>query len=333
MSVPVKRVLVTGGAGNIAYSLLFRIANGDLLGPNQAIALNILDIPEAIDGMEGVRMELEDCAFPLLKDIRVGTDPAILFRDVDYALLVGAKPRGPGMERKDLLAENAKIFIEHGKALNEVASDDVKVLVVGNPCNTNALIAMHAAPRINRSNFMAMTRLDQNRAMSLLAQKANAEVCDVSRVAIWGNHSATQVPDFVNAQIRGHSTFELIPDRQWLENEFIQTVQQRGAAIIKARGKSSAASAANAVLDSIRSLHEKTPNGDWFSLAVCSDGNPYGIADDLIFSFPCVSRGKGDFEIVPNVPWDAFLQEKITQTEQELLEEKRLIEELLAKKV
>ncbi|NGX58431.1 MAG: malate dehydrogenase [Chlamydiae bacterium] len=333
MSVPVKRVIVSGGAGNIAYSLLFRIASGDLLGPNQAIALYILDIPQAIDGLEGVRMELEDCAFPLLKDIRVGTDPEILFQDVDYALLVGAKPRGPGMERKDLLMENAKIFIEHGKAMNNVATEDVKVLVVGNPCNTNCLIAMHHAPRIDRKNFMSMTRLDQNRAMSLLAQKANADVCDVSQVAIWGNHSATQVPDFVNAKIRGHSTLELIPDRHWLETDFIKTVQQRGAAIIKARGKSSAASAANAVIDSVRCLHEETPEDDWFSLGVCSDGNPYGIAEDLIFSFPCRSRGEGDYEIVPDIPWDSFLKEKIQLTEKELLEEKALIEEMLAKKV
>lgn len=333
MSVPVKKVLVTGGAGNISYSLLFRIASGDLLGPNQAIALHLLDIPQAINGLEGVRMELEDCAFPLLKDIRVGTDPEILFSDIDYALLVGAKPRGPGMERKDLLLENAKIFMEHGKALNDVASRDVKVLVVGNPCNTNCLIAMHCAPEIPRRNFMAMTRLDQNRAMSLLAQKANADVCDVSRVGIWGNHSSTQVPDFVNAKIRGHSTFELIPDRRWLETEFITTIQQRGAAIIKARGQSSAASAANAVIDSVRALYERTAEDDWFSLAVCSDGNPYGISDDLIFSFPCRSRGHGDYEIVSDVPWDDFLREKIRLSEAELLEEKGLIEDLLAKKV
>jgi len=333
MSVPLKRILVTGGAGNIAYSLLFRIAHGELLGSDQAIALHILDIPEAINGLEGVRMELEDCAFPLLKDIRIGTDPNILFRDVDYALLVGARPRGPGMERKDLLQENAKIFIEHGRAINEGASDNVKVFVVGNPCNTNAWITMHSAPRIKRENFMAMTRLDQNRAMSLLAQKANADVCDVSRVAIWGNHSATQVPDFVNAKIRGHGTCELIPDRHWLENDYIQTIQQRGAAIIKARGKSSAASAANAVIDSINSLHTKTPNEDYFSLAVCSDGNPYGIAEDLIFSFPCRSSGKGDYEIVSEVPWDGFLKERIKLTEQELLEERAMVEDLMAKKV
>ncbi len=333
MSLPVKRVVVTGGAGQIAYSLLFRIASGEMLGLNQAVALNILDIPDALEGLEGVRMELEDCAFPLLKEIRIGTDPSIMFRDVDFALLVGAKPRGPGMERKDLLAENGKIFIEHGRALNECASLDVKVLVVGNPCNTNALIAMNAAPRIKRTNFMAMTRLDQNRAMSLLAHKANADVCDVSNVAIWGNHSATQVPDFVNAKIRGHGTCELIPDRHWLETDYIQTIQQRGASIIKARGKSSAASAANAVIDSIQSLTSKTPEGDWFSLAVCSDGNPYGIAEDLIFSFPCRSSGDGRYEIVPDVPWDSFLKEKIKASEKELVEEKEAIQDLLAKKV
>jgi malate dehydrogenase len=333
MSVPVKRVAVTGGAGNICYSLLFRIANGDLLGKNTPIALHILDIPEAIDALEGVRMELEDCAFPLLKEIRIGTDPQIIFQKVDYAILVGAKPRGPGMERKDLLRENGKIFIEQGQALNEVASEDVKVFVVGNPCNTNCLIAMHNAPRIPKKNFMAMTRLDQNRAVSLLAQKANAEASEVSNVAIWGNHSATQVPDFVNAKIRGHATMELIPDRNWLENDFFLIVQQRGAAVIKQRGKSSAASAANAAIDSIQSLHEETSEGDWFSLAVCSDGNPYGIVEDLIFSFPCRSDGDGGYEIVPDVYWDDFLKEKIKETEKELLKEKSEVEELLTKKV
>ncbi len=333
MSAAVKRIAVTGGAGNICYSLLFRIANGDLLGKNQAIALHILDIPQAIDKLEGVRMELEDCAFPLLKEILIGTDPHIIFQKVDYAVLVGAKPRGPGMERKELLKENGKIFIQQGQALNSAASENVKVLVVGNPCNTNCLIAMHNAPRIPRENFMAMTRLDQNRAMSLLAYKANADVSEVSRVAVWGNHSSTQVPDFVNAKIRGHGTMELIPDRRWLENEFIETIQQRGAEIIKQRGQSSAASAANAIIDSFQSLHEATPAGDWFSLAVCSDGNPYGIAEDLIFSFPCRSDGAGGYEIVPNVPWDDFLKGKIKATEKELLEEKSLVEELLTKKV
>lgn len=325
----IKNVVVTGGAGNIAYSLLFRIANGDLLGKNQPIALHILDIPPAMQALEGVRMELEDCAFPLLHDIRIGSDPNVIFKDADYALLVGAKPRGPGMERKDLLHENAKIFVQQGKALNDHASRSVQVLVVGNPCNTNALIAMHNAPDIPRTQFFAMTRLDQNRALSLLARKANAEVSAVTRMTIWGNHSATQVPDFLNARIRGHKVQEVIPDRHWLEGEFIQTVQQRGAAIIKARGLSSAASAANAAIDTFVSLLNPTKEGDLFSVALCSDKNPYGIAEDLIFSFPCRKGKNGGVEIVQGLEWDEFLKGKIKATEAELLEEKSLVTAML----
>jgi len=324
-----KRIAVTGGAGNIAYSLLFRIANGDLLGKDEPIALHILDIPPMIDHLEGVRMELEDCAFPLLKEIIIGSDPNFVFQGIDYAILVGAKPRGPGMERKDLLQENAKIFVQQGQALSDVANPDCKVFVVGNPCNTNALICMSNAPKIPKQNFMAMTRLDQNRAQSLLSRKGNADLQEVTRVAIWGNHSATQVPDFLNARIRDHQVFESIADREWLEAEFFKTIQQRGAAIIKARGKSSAASAANAVIDSFRSLLKPTPEGDWFSLAIPSDGNPYGIASGLIFSFPCRSKGNGTYEIVPGLEWDSFLEKKIRATEQELLEEKAMVENLL----
>jgi len=333
MTNAIKNVVVTGGAGQIAYALLFRIANGDLLGKEQSINLHILDIPEALPALEGVRMELEDCAFPLLHEVVIGTDPKVIFKDADYALLVGAKPRGPGMERSDLLQENGKIFVEHGKAINESSSDDVKVLVVGNPCNTNCLIAMSYAPRIPRKNFFALTRLDQNRAQSLLAQKSNAHISEVKNVAIWGNHSSTQVPDFVNVKIRGHRAEEFIPDRDWLENTFISTVQKRGAAIIAARGKSSAASAANAVIDSICAINEPTQKDDWFSSGVCSDGNPYGIDENLIFSFPLTSQGKGKWKIVESAEWDDFLKEKIKTSEKELIEEREMVKHLLGENV
>ncbi len=329
MSKSVKRVAVTGGAGQIAYSLLFRIANGEMLGSDQPVALHILEIPEAIGALEGVVMELKDCAFPLLKEVRVGSDPMDVFEGVDFALLVGAKPRGPGMERKDLLTENGKIFTKQGEALDKVASKDVKVLVVGNPCNTNCLITMHNAPSIPRKNFHAMTRLDENRAASSLAEKAGVEVVDVTNVTIWGNHSATQVPDFVNAKVKGVPLPETITDGQWLEGEFLTGVQQRGAAIIKARGKSSAASAANAAIDHIKSLVTPTEEGHLFSAGVCTDGNPYGIQEDLIFSFPCRSKGDGDYEIVADVPWNDFLKERIVATEKELLEERDAVTDLI----
>ena len=325
MAQGLKRVAVTGGAGQIAYNLLFRIASGEMLGLDQPIALHILEIPQALEALQGVVMELEDCAFPLLQEIKIGSDPKEVFEGIDYALLVGAKPRGPGMERADLLKENAKIFIEQGQALNDVASADAKILVVGNPCNTNAWITMHHAPRIPRQNFMAMTRLDHNRAMAQLAQRASVGVADVSNMTIWGNHSATQVPDFVNAKINGKAVTDVISDSSWLEGEFITTVQKRGAAIIAARGKSSAASAANAAIDSIRSLVNPTPAGEWFSLAVCSDGNSYGVQEDLIFSFPCRSSGNGSYEVVSGVPWNDFLKGKIAASEKELAEEKSAV--------
>ena len=256
------------------------------MGRDQPIALHILELPLAIDALKGVVMELEDCAFPLLKEIKIGTDAKEVFKGVNYALLIGAKPRGPGMERKDLLGENGKIFIEQGKALNDSAADDVIVLVVGNPANTNCLIAMSHAPDIPKNRFFSMMRLDQNRALSLLAQRAKAAVTDVSHLCVWGNHSATQVPDFVNAKIRGKSALEQIKDRKWCEEEFIPQVQKRGATVIAARGKSSAASAANAAIDSIRSLLVPTPEGDWFSVGLFSprqflwdQGEP-----DLLFS-------------------------------------------------
>jgi len=326
MPKPVKRIAVTGGAGQIAYSLLFRIANGDLFGNEQPIALHILDLPIAFSSLEGVKMELDDCAFPLLSEIRIGTNPYEIFENVDWALLVGAKPRGPGMERADLLSENGKIFIEQGKALNESANKDVKVLVVGNPCNTNCLIAMTHAPRIPRKNFHAMTRLDQNRAEYQLAAKGDVEVRHVTNMTIWGNHSMTQVPDFYNARIDGRLVPEVIKDREWLEKDFTETVQKRGAAIINARGKSSAASAANAAIDAVRALCQPTPEGQWFSSAVCSDGNSYGIEENLIFSFPCKSKGNGDYEIVENVSWNDYLRNKIKASENELAEERDLVQ-------
>src|ERR1700733_1717683 len=248
----IKRVLVTGGAGQIAYSLLFRIANGDLLGPQKSIALHILEIPDALKMLEGVKMELEDCAFPLLKEIRIGSDAKKMFEGVHYAFLVGSKPRGPGMERSDLLVDNGKIFIAQGQALNDTADPNVKVLVVGNPCNTNCLIARHHAPKISRKNFHAMTRLDQNRAVFQLADKADVDISDVSNMVIWGNHSSTQVPDFLNAKIKGIPAKEVIKNQAWFGNEFIPNVQRRGAAIIAARGKSSAASAASAAIDAFK---------------------------------------------------------------------------------
>jgi len=270
-------------------------------------------------------MELDDCAFPLLKEIKIGSDPKGIFEGVNFALLVGAKPRGPGMERGDLLMENGKIFIEQGKALNDVADRNVKVLVVGNPCNTNSLIAMTNAPNIPRSNFFAMTRLDQNRGAAQLAQKANTEVSAISNMTIWGNHSSTQVPDFVNAKISGKSAPSVINDSEWLTNTFIPTVQKRGGAIIEARGKSSAASAASAAIDTIKSIVNPTPSGEWFSVGLCSDGNPYGIQNNLIYSFPCTADGKGNVEIVKNIPWDDFLESKIKLSEVELAEERDMV--------
>lgn len=327
MGKPMKRVAVTGGAGQIAYSLLFRIANGDMLGKDQPIALHILEIPEALEALEGVRMELNDCAFPLLKEVHIGSDPMEIFKGADYALLVGAKPRGPGMERGDLLNENGKIFIGQGKALNAVASRDVKVLVVGNPCNTNCLIAMENAPDLPRENFHAMTRLDQNRGSSMLAAKAGVDVTDVARFTIWGNHSSTQVPDFFNATIHGKPVPKAISEEAWLRDTFTEMVRKRGGAIIAARGKSSAASAANAALDAMRALVAPTPEGTWFSSGVCSDGNPYGIEEGLIFSFPCRSKGDGSYEIVKNVPWNAYLEGKIRESEEELIEERAVVME------
>lgn len=328
MHKPLIRIAVTGGAGQIAYSLLFRLASGETFGLHQPIALHILELPEALKALEGVVMELEDCSFPLLREVIIGSNPIEVFKDVNLALLVGSKPRGPGMERKDLLQDNGKIFVTQGKALNH-ANPEAKVLVVGNPCNTNCLIAMHYATKLKKKHFYAMTRLDENRAKATLAIKAKSSVASVSRMCIWGNHSATQVPDFMHAKIEGKDVSDFIKDIHWLEHDFISKVQKRGAEVIAARGKSSAASAANAVIDSIKSLYNPTQQGDFYSLAALSDGNPYGVQEGLIFSFPTITTERGETEIVKDLKMDPFLKEKIALTEKELLEEKKLIKDLL----
>lgn len=324
-----KKIAVTGAAGAIAYSLLFRLAHGDLFGDKEKISLNLLDIKEMHAALEGVAMELEDCAFPLLSEIKITTDPSVAFNGADVAFLVGAKPRGPGMERSDLLNDNAKIFVEQGRALNEAASRKVKVLVVGNPCNTNCLIAMHHAPNLPRKNFHAMMRLDENRSLALLAKKAGVPVDDIKRLCVWGNHSATQVPDFTNAYIGKLPVLDVIKDRKWLSDEFITTVQKRGAAIIASRGKSSAASAASAAVDAMRSLFIPTPVDNFFTSAVYSDNNPYGIENGLIFGFPCRSNGDGNYEIVSDLELDFFIKERITLTQKELIEERKCVQHLL----
>lgn len=324
MNKPLLRVAVTGGAGQIAYSLLFRIATGEMLGFDQPIALHILELPQMIHSLEGVKMELEDCAFPLLKEIVIGSDPHQVFEGVHVALLVGSQPRGPGMERSELLTINGKIFIGQGQALNAVADRNVKVLVVGNPCNTNALIAMTNAPEIPRENFFAMTRLDQNRAMAQLAHRAHVPVDQVTHMTIWGNHSSTQVPDPYHAKINGQLVPSVIKDEAWFRDTLFPTVRKRGAAIIDARGKSSAASAASAAIDSIKSLLRPTPEGQWYSVGLCSDGNPYGIAENLIFSFPCRTRADGKVEIVKGLTLNEFIAGEVRKSEAELLEERDL---------
>ena len=325
----VKRIAVTGGGGQIAYSLLFRLATGEIWGKEQPVSLHILELPSGLEGLKGVVMELEDCGFPLLTEIKFGSDPEEIFREVNLAILVGAKPRGPGMERQDLIQDNAKIFVEQGKALNRVAAKDIQVFVVGNPCNTNCWITMKCAKDIPTDRFHAMTRLDQNRAKAQLAKRANAPISEVDTVIIWGNHSATQVPDFIHATIRGKSALAVIQDRKWLEEEFITTVQKRGAAIISARGKSSAASAANAIIDSLRSLYGLKMQDEWFSSCLLSNGNPYGIEEDLIFSFPCRRTPSQEIEIVPGLEWDDFLREKIALTEKELIAERDMVASLV----
>jgi malate dehydrogenase len=320
------RVTVTGAAGQISYSLLFRIAAGEMLGPNQPVILQMLEITPALEALNGVAMELDDCAFPLLAGMICTDDAAVAFKDSDYALLVGARPRGPGMERKDLLEANAAIFSAQGKALNDNASKEIKVLVVGNPANTNSLIAQRNAPDINPRQFTAMTRLDHNRAMSQIADKTGSTINDVTQMTIWGNHSATQYPDLHEAKVKGQPAIDMV-DQAWYESDFIPTVQQRGAAIISARGASSAASAANAAIAHMRSWALGTTEGDWVSMGVYSDGS-YGIAEGLIYSFPCTCAG-GDWTIVQGLEINDFSRAKMIATEQELAEERDAVQHLL----
>lgn len=325
MTSPV-RVTVTGAAGQISYSLLFRIAAGEMLGPNQPVILQMLEITPALEALKGVAMELEDCAFPLLAGMVCTDDAAVAFKDSDYALLVGARPRGPGMERKDLLEANAAIFSAQGKALNDNASKNIKVLVVGNPANTNSLIAQRNAPDINPRQFTAMTRLDHNRALSQIANKTGTTINDVTHMTIWGNHSATQYPDLHETKVNGQAAIDMV-DQSWYEDDFIPTVQQRGAAIINARGASSAASAANAAIAHMRSWALGTAEGDWVSMGVYSDGS-YGIAEGLIYSFPCVCKD-GDWQIVQGLDINDFSRAKMQATETELTEERDAVQHLL----
>ncbi len=323
------RVAVTGAAGQIGYALLPRLASGEIFGADTKVALNLLEITPALPALDGVVMELDDCAFPLLTDV-VATDRAeVAFDGVNWALLVGAKPRGKGMERGDLLRENGPIFVGQGQALAKAAGD-VRVLVVGNPANTNCLIAMSQGVKagIPAGRFHAMTRLDQNRAMTQLSRKAGVPVTSVTNVAIWGNHSATQYPDAENARIGGKSAAEVIDDQDWIQGEFIEIIQQRGAAVIGARGLSSAASAANAALDHVTSMQSPTPEGDWFSAAVPSEGS-YGIAPGVIFSYPVRSDGSGNCKVVRDLPLSDFARRKIDATNTELREEKSVVEDLL----
>ncbi len=323
------RVAVTGAAGQIGYALLFRIASGAMFGPNQPVILHLIEIEAVLPALGGVVMELDDCAFPLLKGVVPTSNLDEGFRGVNWALLVGSVPRKQGMERKDLLGINGKIFIGQGQAIQKNAASDVRVHVVGNPCNTNCLIAMNNAPDIARDRWFAMTRLDENRAKSQLAKKSGVDTTAVSNVAIWGNHSATQYPDFTHAKINGQPAPSVIKDEAWLKGEFISSVQQRGAAIIKARGASSAASAANAIVDSVASIASPTAAGDWRSVCLHSDGS-YGIEKGLICSFPVRSNGQ-KLEIVPGLEIDAFSRGKIDATVAELKEEKALVADLLPK--
>src|SRR5947208_4195177 len=326
MKTPIK-VAVTGAAGHIGYALLFRIASGQMFGPDQPLRLHLIEIPAVLGALEGVVMELDDCAFPLLDSVIRTADLDEGFRDINWALLVGSVPRKTGMERKDLLGINGKIFIGQGQAIEKSAASDVRVFVVGNPCNTNCLIAMNNAKGIPRDRFHAMTRLDENRAKAQLSRKAGVDVTAVSNLTIWGNHSATQYPDFYNAKINGRAANEAIGDESWLKETFIKKVQQRGAEIIKARGLSSAGSAANAAIDTVRSIVEDTTRDDWHSVGVCSDGS-YGVEEGLICSFPVRARG-GKWEIAQGVPINDFSRQKIDASVNELKEERTLVKELL----
>jgi len=328
MSTQSVRVAVTGAAGQIGYALLFRLASGEVFGPDTAVHLQLLELPQALGALAGVKMELEDCAFKNLASITCTDQLDVAFKDANWCLLVGSVPRKDGMERKDLLNINGGIFTKQGEAIDQHAAENCKVLVVGNPCNTNALIAKSKAKRIPAKNFFAMTMLDQNRAVSQLAEKAGVHTTDVKNLAIWGNHSATQYPNFFDATIQGQPVPDVITDHEWLKGEFIKTVQQRGAAIIKARGASSAASAANAALDTVKNLVNPTPAGEFFSVAVSSDGS-YGIPEGLMFSFPIRSDGS-NWEIVQGLEINDFSKEKVAATEQELSEEKAAVQDLIS---
>jgi malate dehydrogenase len=326
----VIRVAVTGAAGQVAYAMLGRLASGEIFGANTKIILQLLEIAPAMPNLEGVAMELDDCSFPTLQDIVVTDDPDKAFKNCNWALLVGSFPRKQGMERKDLLGINGKIFVGQGKSLAAHAASDVRILVVGNPCNTNCLVAYHNGRHIPTERWTAMTRLDHNRARNALAKKAGVANEDVTQVTIWGNHSNTQYPDFSNARIKGRPATEVITDRKWLENTFVPQCQNRGAAVIKARGSSSALSAANGALDHVKSLLHPTPANDWLSAAVISQGE-YGVPPGLVFSYPCRSDGKGNLTVVQGVKLDTFGQEKFKKTLQELREERDAVKELLVK--
>ena len=326
MKSPV-RVAITGAAGNIGYALAFRIAAGNMLGPDQPVILQLLEIPPALPALKGVVMELSDCAFPLLQGIVATDDLDTAFKDVNYSLLVGARPRGKGMERKDLLSANGKIFGPQGKSMNAVASRDVKVLVVGNPANTNSLIASSNAPDLKPTQFTAMTRLDHNRALSQLAEKTESHVNDIKKMVIWGNHSATQYPDISNCSVNGKAASECVPE-DWYRNEFIPRVQKRGAEIIEARGASSAASAASAAIDHMHDWALGTAEGDWVSMAVPSDGS-YDVAEGIMYSYPCTCQD-GAYSIVQGLSLDDFSREKMAATEKELREERESVADMLA---
>lgn len=326
MTKPV-RVAVTGAAGSIGYSLLFRIAAGEMLGPDQPVILQLVEIPPAMDALKGVVMELEDCAFPLVEDIVTADNPFDGFQDANICMLIGGKPRGPGMVRADLVEANGPIFVDQGKATNDNAADDVRVMVVGNPCNTNCLIAMNNAPDVPNERFTAMTRLDQNRSKGQLAKKAGVSVKDITNMGIFGNHSNTMYPHFFDAKINGKPVPEVI-DEAWLKDEFISTIQGRGKAIINARGASSAASAANAALEHVRSWFTETPEGDWVSMAVPSDGS-YGIEEGLIFSYPVRCDGNGNYEIVQGLELNDFAKDKLQTTKEQLESEREIVKDLL----
>lgn len=322
------KVAVTGAAGQIGYALIFRLVSGEIFGHDTRVALHLLEVTPVLKALEGIVMELEDCAFPLLDQVVITDDANVAFDGVNWALLVGSKPRGKGMERSDLIRDNGPIFVGQGKALAARAASDVRVLVVGNPANTNCLIASNNADGVPRERFAAMTQLDHNRAVSQLAQKAGVTVNEVSNVTIWGNHSPSQYPDAENAKINGKPAYEAITDHDWLKNDFVTTVQKRGATVIEARGASSAASAANAALNHVQNMVKKTPAGHWFSCAVPSDGS-YGVEEGLIFSYPIVSDGQGGYSIVQNLSLSDWAKEKFAITLQELREERAVVADLL----